>query len=670
MKLLNIIAFVVGLSCFHSSYGESLQWLEDGSRRQPKVRAHLEDHNKKTQQWLNQATPLSNALVKTWSESKSVKAPTPWLIQYQNYYHDQVIKGERFVVKKTAEDSPIERLVNISVRQQQSDYYQLANWAVAKGDRFIALSEDLTGEEHYTLTLLDRVSKLEIVLSQSATTQAIWSENGQYLYFLAAEESRSSRLLQRYDVLSKQTKTLWEWADPQWIVSLYLAADPHFALVQVNNENSSEQRILETNSSHLSLPLRAAQPGIEYYADVANGWLYINSNLNGKFALYRRLLSMNENPWQLFYAPDDHSTLDNFYLYQAGVVVKTNQAQHSQLAIMDQHGKLRASQPLATESEVAWVSRNGDWQSNKLRVRSMSMVSAGVWREFDVASLQWKRLGQDHYPAYLPEQYESQQIVVDVDGVAIPVTLAYRKDTLSAQSSVFLYGYGAYGVTMRPYFMPQVISLLDQGVIYAIAHVRGGGYHGESWHRAGSGILKKIGISDFLNVASSLQHFNNGQRAIYAIGGSAGGTLVAAAVNQNPALFAGVVLQVPFVDVLRSMSTEDSSSLSVQQREEWGDPRQPLQRSAIEAYDPLLNIQAKPYPPTLVRVGWFDNRVPYWEGAKYIEKMSMMSTGIGPYLLWTDFNSGHSSDSRKALQQQAVEYAFLLTIDKNKKAEQ
>ena len=260
--------------------------------------------------------------------------------------------------------------------------------------------------------------------------------------------------------------------------------------------------------------------------------------------------------------------------------------------------------------------------------------------------------------------------MVNSDGVMIPVTLAYRKDKLTRTTPVFLYGYGAYGMTMKPYFMPQIISLLDEGVIYAIAHVRGGGFYGDAWYQAGKGINKENAILDFIAAARDLTTYNLGKRSIYAMGGSAGGTLVAAALNQAPDLFDGAVLKVPFVDVVNSMS-DSELPLTAQQYGEWGNPNIADELKVMQQYDPYLNLSEQNYPPILIQVGLNDSRVPYWEGAKYYAKLSELTTGSGPYLLSTNFTQGHSTDRRQSLAQQAFEYAFLLSLTlKDIKAEQ
>ncbi|MEF1229942.1 prolyl oligopeptidase family serine peptidase, partial [Vibrio fortis] len=455
--------------------------------------------------------------------------------------------------------------------------------------------------------------------------------------YLVKQEPKTQR---PHTLINKSLKSgvetsLFQEHENAWLLSTYLTSDRNFAVVQSNSDNSSEQRFLDLNTGELSPPIQQRQEGIEYYADRFADHVYINSNHQRKnFQIYRVSRSdfMNIEAWHPFGRFEADEAINNFHLFRSGVVVQTNLQGKQKLHVFDDSDKLIKIENVAREGSVAWVSQVGDYNSNKLHIRSMSMIQPGRH--------------------------------------AVPVTLAYRKELLNKQSPVVLYGYGAYGVTMKPYFMPQTISLLDRGVIYAVAHVRGGGFKGEQWYLAGKGLNKSNSISDFVAAARTLQNFQQGERAILAMGSSAGGTLVAGALNEAPEVFAGASLKVPFVDVINSMSDE-TLPLTAQQYAEWGNPHKESELSAMKAYDPYFNLSKADYPPVLISVGLNDRRVPYWEGAKYQAKLKSLTTGSGPYLLSTNFSQGHSSDRRQSLSQQAFEYAFLLSLThKNTKAEQ
>ena len=209
--------------------------------------------------------------------------------------------------------------------------------------------------------------------------------------------------------------------------------------------------------------------------------------------------------------------------------------------------------------------------------------------------------------------------------------------------------------------MPQITSMLDQGIVYAIAQCWRRVLRREFGHQAGKGVNKPKGISDFLSVVKAMKNFNEGNRKIAAMSSSAGAVLIAAAVNRHPEyFFRPFNLNVPFVDVVSSMANS-KLPLTAQQYYEWGNPHVQEELSIMSSFfDPMRNIHSANYPPTLVRIGWHDSRVPYWEGAQYLSLISQKSKGRGPYLLLTDFESGHSVDQRKALTQQAMDYAFLI----------
>ena len=286
------------------------------------------------------------------------------------------------------------------------------------------------------------------------------------------------------------------------------------------------------------------------------------------------------------------------------------------------------------------------------------MAEAPHQRWLDLASGQWQAADK---PVANPLYRSERRWVVGKDGVRVPVSLVWRKD-ITAPKALLLYGYGAYGTPMRPYYQPQVLSLLDRGFVYAIAHVRGGGLLGEAWYKEGRGQQKQHSVDDFLTVADSLaQDPAIDPDRLFAMGGSAGGLLVAAALNQAPTRFAGAVLQVPFVDLLGTMQ-DPELPLTRQEYGEWGNPAIPADYAAMRRLSPYDNLHAAPYPPLYVTAGLHDSQVPYWEPLKWLARLRAHSTGAGPYLLHTELEGGHLANPRTAELRAAREYAFLLSL--------
>lgn len=650
---------------------DNFDWLRDDSRQDERVLSYLKQQNQKTEQFQKRYDEITQNLLSQWEAMAAEKGEKPWAIKNGQEWNLTRRQGN-FVLLSRANNSAQEKVVyDFSSRQEERQYFQIGQWRIQ--DDSLLFTEDIDGSEQYRAVLVDLKSGAVRELISNIDNGVLLSPNGKFA-FAVSKEAKTQRPYQivRINTQTNEQKVLWQEDKTDWLMSFYPAADASFALVQSNNESTTEQKILDLDSGELTASLRKPESGVEYYADVAQDRVFINSNLNGQFGLFETAMPEKhadtvESNWKSFLR--SQNGVEQFYLYDAGLVALTKQDNQTTISVYSYDGKEKKSLPLESEGRVAWLSTLGDYRSNKIRIRSMSMTTPPLWEEFDVKALTKTNLSQDVYHGFSSQDYVSQRIMVKSHGVEVPVSVAYRKDKLSDNAPVVLYGYGAYGFTMKPYFMHQTVSLLDQGVIYAIAHVRGGGYFGADWHEQGRGVLKANSINDFTAAAQALKHFDGGERDVYAIGSSAGGTLVAGSINQAPDLFAGAVMKVPFVDVVASMS-DTTLPLTAQQYGEWGNPTLPEQLKAMQAYDPILNIHKDAYPPMLVQVGLNDQRVPYWEGAKYLAQISSTSESTGPYLLQTDFHSGHRMDPRQAREQQAKEYAFLLSLIKTSKAEQ
>lgn len=650
---------------------DNFDWLRDDSRQDERVLSYLKQQNQKTEQFQKRYDEITQNLLSQWEAMAAEKGEKPWAIKNGQEWNLTRRQGN-FVLLSRAYHNAQEKVVyDFFSRQEERQYFQIGQWRIQ--DDSLLFTEDIDGSEQYRAVLVDLKSGTARELISNIDNGVLLSPNGKFA-FAVSKEAKTQRPYQivRINTQTNEQKVLWQEDKTDWLMSFYPAADARFALVQSNNESTTEQKILNLDSGELTASLRKPESGVEYYADVAQDRVFINSNLNGQFGLFETAMPEKhadtvESNWKSFLR--SINGVEQFYLYDAGLVALTKQDNQTTISVYSYYGTAKKTLPLESDGRVAWLSTLGDYRSNKIRIRSMSMTTPPLWEEFDVKVLTKTNLSQDVYHGFSSQDYVSQRIMVKSHGVEVPVSLAYRKDKLSDNAPVVLYGYGAYGFTMKPYFMPQTVSLLDQGVIYAIAHVRGGGYFGADWHEQGRGVLKANSINDFTAVAQALKHFDGGERDAYAIGSSAGGTLVAGSINQAPDLFAGAVMKVPFVDVVASMS-DTTLPLTAQQYGEWGNPTLPEQLKAMQAYDPILNIHKDAYPPMLVQVGLNDQRVPYWEGAKYLAQISSTSESTGPYLLQTDFHSGHRMDPRQAREQQAKEYAFLLSLIKTSKAEQ
>lgn len=637
-------------------------WLRDDTRQSLPVLAFLRRENAHTHSVLLPQQPLEAELLREWQGRIPTQSYKPWSLRGIYNYRAENSGHSYQLLRQDAKTYGVKPIIDLGQRAADSAYYRLGGWSNSPDHRYIALAEDRRGDRNYRLTVLDtQTGKVKLSGVTNAASDMVWGTDSRSLYWVENEPTtlRPFRVM-CWSLDDGQQREVYREPSASWLVSVYPATSGESAFVQSNNHDSSEQRVLDLASGEIGNELRPRQQGIEYYGDIRDGSLYLKSNVSGEMALYRTALTNPQATWQRVWQPERGQYLKSWYLYPGSIVLEVAEQQLSQLVVLDDQFRVRYQRQITPTGGIAWLAGNNSQFGQSVRIRSMSMAQPPQWLELDLQDLSLTIIGGDSYDNLDPANYRSEQLVVKHQGVAVPVSLVYRPDRLTPQSPVVLYGYGAYGTPMRPYFMPQIMSLLDRGMIYAIAHVRGGGYLGPDWHQQGRGVNKPNTFADYIAVAQALKHYRNGrQRPLLAMGGSAGGTLVAAAINQQPSLFKAAVLQVPFVDVMATMS-DPTLPLTLQEYGEWGDPRLPAERAVIAGYSPVDNIRSLPYPPMLVTAGLYDSQVPYWEPAKWVANVRDASTSAGPFLLSTNMEGGHRPDRRHAEQQQAREYAFLI----------
>ncbi|ELM3616729.1 S9 family peptidase [Aeromonas sobria] len=619
-------------------------WLRDESRSNPAILALLKQQNRWSEQQLAAQQPLEATLRAEFARHPAGEpVPDNWLVRGDQAW-------------QLRPDGSLWQRHGGKVQQRLparagDGYYEAGGWALSPDNRTLAIAEDHRGDLNYQVTLLDIQSGKALASLPQRSADLAWSQDGRTLYTIA-NERYTLRPWQLRGWQDDQEQTLYEEQDPAWLLSLYRTTDGQHLVLQGNNHDSSEQYLLDSGKP---LQVKPRQRGVEYYLDSQSGWV-IKSNREGAFALYSANTQLGE--WQRLWPAkgEDLGDPDKWRLFDRHLVVQFRQQGEDWLALLDRHGHERRHLPLASGAGTGWLQGEHDPASDRILVRSQGLSQPPGQRWLDLTSGQWindQHTGDDKA---LPYQSE-RRWVTSADGTRVPVSLVWRKDL--APRAVLLYGYGAYGTPMRPYYQKELLSLLDRGFVYAIAHVRGGGMLGEQWTRDGRGIHKQNGISDFIAAGNALRHWSPDAPPLplFAMGGSAGGTLVAAALNQQPTLFSGAVLQVPFVDMLGTMS-DPALPLTRQEYQEWGNPAKPAEYQAMRRISPYDNLHRAPYPPLLVTTALHDSQVPYWEPVKWLARLREHSTGSGPYLLLTELEGGH----RAGGGDRAREFAFLLHL--------
>lgn len=625
-------------------------WRDD-SRSAPELLTLLREQNRWTEQQLAGQQPLAEKLQAEWQHrERGEPMPTEWLSQAGSQWR---MNADGSLWQRGDEQAePRQRL---APRQSGDGYYELAAWSLHPNGRWLALAEDSRGDRDYRISLLDLASGETLATLPHRASDLLWSLDGKTLYTVANERN-TLRPWQLWAWQDGKETMVYQEADAAWLLSLYRTTDKRHLILQSNNHDGSEQYLLDDGKATL---VKARQPGVEYYLDTLAERVLIKSNRDGELGLFQAasLAEAGSQPWRLLWSGRDRS-LEKWRLFRDHTVLQYRKEGDDWLDVLDAEGKLSQSLPLTEGAGTAWIQGSQDPESKRVLIRRQGMAEAPHQRWLDLASGAW--LSGDKPIQASPYQSE-RRWVVGKDGVRVPVSLVWRKD-ISQPKALLLYGYGAYGTPMRPYYQPQVLSLLDRGFVYAIAHVRGGGMLGETWYLDGRGQQKQHSVDDFLAVADSLARDPAIDPArLFAMGGSAGGLLVAAALNQAPTRFAGAVLQVPFVDMLGTMM-DPELPLTRQEYAEWGNPANAADYAAMRRLSPYDNLHAASYPPLYVTAGLHDSQVPYWEPLKWLARLRAHSTGKGPYLLRTELDGGHLANPRTAQLRAAQEYAFLLTL--------
>jgi oligopeptidase B len=433
-------------------------------------------------------------------------------------------------------------------------------------------------------------------------------------------------------------------------------------------KTSTEVRYLPADAPASSLKvILPREADHEYDADHYQGLFYITTNKGAKNfkVVTAPIADPSEKNWKTYIEHNPAVKVNGLSFFANHIVVSEREGGLTQLRIIDP--KTKESHRITTdESDFAIsLASNPEFNTGTLRFNYQSMVTPSSVYDYDMATKERKLLKrQEVLGGYDPSRYEARRVwAVARDGTKVPISIVHKKGiALDGKAPLLLYGYGSYGASGAPTFSSNRLSLLDRGVIYANAYIRGGGEMGEEWREQGRMMQKMNTFTDFIDCADFLvkNRYTSSDRLVIH-GGSAGGLLVGAVTNMRPGLFKAVVAQVPFVDVINTM-LDASLPLTTSEYLEWGNPNEKPAFDYIMKYSPYDNIKAANYPAMLVQVSLNDSQVPYWEGTKLVAKLRAVKTDRNPLLLKANMGAGHGGSSGRydALRETAFTYSFML----------
>ena len=662
-------------------------WLE--KRDTAEVLEYLKAENAYLESELAEQHELREALfqeIKSRIRETDLSLPSPWgpWLYYQRTTagdeYPRYYRCPRPADASLDVDEGAEQLLLDPNALADGGFLSLGTFSVSQDHRRLAYSLDTSGDEVYQLFVKElatgAISQLPFADCDGSMT---WANDSQTLFFGELDDCHRPHKLYRHRLGSDAAELVFHEADGRFFLNCYRASSERQLVLLLNSKTTSEAWVLDADTPDATFScLAPREEGHEYYVDhgkVEGDWAWlIRSNQSGiNFALYcvKEGSAAAQTPtrerWSELRGHDPQVMLEGVSLNDSALTLSLREGG---LPIIEVHAQgqqaYRVNLPDAAYS--LYVQDTLEFASPVIRLRYEALNRPAQIRQLTLADGAQQVLKET--PVLGPfdaDDYVSQRLwATAADGTQVPISLVAKRGVLDQAAPLYLYGYGAYGESLDPWFSHARLSLLDRGFVFAIAHVRGGGELGEAWYRAGKLEHKHNSFDDFIACAEHLIASGYTSPAQLAIsGGSAGGLLIGAVLNQRPELFAAAIAEVPFVDVLNTMQNPDLP-LTVTEYDEWGDPHQPEVFERIKGYAPYENVKPQAYPAILAVAGYNDSRVQYWEAAKWVAKLRAHKTDSKLLLLKTDLDAGHGGMSGRyqALRDVALEYAFLLKVFK------
>ena len=591
-----------------------------------------------------------------------------------DWYYSRTEEGKQYPIhcrRRGSMASGMEEvLLDLNILAEGKPFLALGGFVVSDDATLLAYSLDETGYRQYTLFVKDLAAQRDLGVRRERVTSVAWaSDNRTLLYVVEDADTKRPHQLWRHLLGSVADQLVTEEADEAFSLSVGRTRSREWLVLHRGSHTTSDSAVLSANTP--AGPWRSLLPRvaeIEYEVDHHADSFYLRINDAGRNFRLVRVPVDDVRPETLVEVLPHRSTvmLEGHDCFAGHLVVSEREAGITQLAV---HRMADGAMHRITFPEPvfeAYVHANPEWDQSVIRVGYQSLVTPASVYDYGLESRERILLKQEEVVG----GYDSTRFVcerleaVARDGTRVPISLVRRADVPSdGTAPCLLHGYGAYGYPYPVNFSSGRLSLLERGVVVAFAHVRGGGELGKPWHDAGRMAQKLNSFTDFIAVADRLVasgHIAADRLAIE--GGSAGGLLMGAVVNLAPQRFAAVLSQVPFVDVMNTMS-DATLPLTVGEYEEWGNPTLPEQYAWMRAYCPYTNLVAGSYPTMLVRTSLNDSQVMFWEPAKYVARLRALRNDDAPLLLLTNLGAGHGGASGRydRLHEIATDYAFLLT---------
>ena len=654
-------------------------WLNE--RENPEVIQYLEQENAYCDFVMKDTELLQRELFEEMkSRYKEDDESLPYFFN-EYWYITRYEKGTEYPIftrKYQSQENEEELLLDVNILADRHDFYDVGGISISLNNEIMAYSEDITGRRIYTIHIqnLKTKEKLEEKL-ENTTGRIVWANDNEHFFYIRKNEHLRAYKIYRHRLGTSQEEDIlvFHEEDEAFDVSVFKTKSLEYIFIASSSTVSDEHRFIP--AADVFAEWQIVQPreeGLEYAVEHYENDFYILTNEGGDYN-FKLVKTSVDTPykenWVEVIPHREEVLLEGFEIFKNYLVLEEREKGLLQLNIFDYKNNTSWYLPFNDPTYTAYIGLNLEFDTEILRYGYTSLTIPSSTYEYNMREKTARLLKQQEVLGgkFLSENYISERVWADSrDGeTKIPVSLVYHKDTpKSEKTPLLLYGYGSYGHTVDASFSSVRLSLLDRGFIYAIAHIRGGEYLGRGWYENGKMLKKKNTFYDFIDAAKFLIKENyTSSNHLYAMGGSAGGLLMGVVINDEPELFNGIVAQVPFVDVVTTM-LDESIPLTTGEYDEWGNPNDKEYYEYMKSYSPYDNVAENSYPNMLVTTGLHDSQVQYWEPAKWVAKLRDLKKDNNVLIFKTDMTSGHGGASGRfeSLKEEALEYAFLLMIDK------
>jgi len=647
-------------------------WMRD--RDNPEIITYLEAENAYTEAMTAGTKELEDTL---YEEIVGRIKQTDLSVPYRKgdyFYYWRYEEGKQYRVfcrKEGSLEADEQVILDQNELASDHDYFAVGTASVSPDQTMLAYNVDTTGAERFALYVLDMTTgELLPDVIEPVDYDVVWANDNRTLFYVTSDETERTDKLWRHTLgtAPEQDVLVYHEPDDSFWVGVYRTRSDEYLILQLWKRMSGESWFLSADDPTGEFRLvEPRTPDIEYDVAHRGDEFFIRTNAGGKnFEVVRAPVETpSRQHWVSFLPHSDDVKIEMIDCFRDYLVVAERDMGLQQVRVVDLEGGSQHRVEFPEPTYSIWPGDNEEFDTELVRYNYSSLVTPRSVYDYNMATREQTLLKQTEVlGGYDSTLYRSERVYATADdGAKVPISLVYRKDRFERGSNpLVLDGYGAYGSSSDPWFSSARLSLLDRGVVCAIAHVRGGGEMGEEWYEQGKLLNKRNTFTDFIACAEHLaeQGYSDPER-LAMTGGSAGGLLIGAVLNMRPELFSVAVASVPFVDVLNTM-LDASIPLTVAEYEEWGNPNEPEYYEYMKSYSPYDNVGPRDYPDVLVTASLNDPRVQYWEPAKWVAKLRANWVTDSELLLKMNMGAGHGGASGRYewYREIAFRYAFML----------